>query len=178
MKARDGDKQSLTQQGLRELVDYDPGTGVFTWKKNSAKRKAGTRAGWVHSKGYICLDINQRKYYAHRLVWLYMTGRWPGDQIDHIDFNKSNNVWLNLREATNAQNQQYQSVSRASSTGLKGAYPGFAKYQGVVRKTGTYYSQITVGGHRIHLGHFKTPEEAHAAYMRAAERYYGAFARA
>src|SRR5665213_3102737 len=103
-------KVVLTQARLKKLLHYDPLTGMFTWRITHGRHdrwKAGARAGNLHkSDRRWLIRIEGIRYKAHRLAWLYMTGRWPRDQIDHKDTDSSNNVFTNLREATNAQNQQ------------------------------------------------------------------------
>ena len=105
----------------------------------------------------------------HRLAWLYMTGKWPVAQIDHINMVKNDNRWSNLREATKAQNKA-NSPGR-STCGFKGVY--------VVKKRGTikYRAQLRSAGKLHDLGYYRTPEEANAAYAVAAERMHGEFAR-
>jgi len=105
-------------------------------------------------------------YKAHRLAWFYMTGAWPIAQIDHENRIRDDNKWDNLREATQTQNSQNQSSSFSIISGLKGAYYG----------KGGWFSTITVLGKPIYLGQFKSPEEAHIAYVNAAELYFNKFA--
>lgn len=167
---------AITHAELRSLLDYDQHTGELRWRVRRGGTRPGMVAGWRQSKGYIGISLNSHKTYAHRVAWFWMTGQWPRDQIDHADGNKANNAWANLREATNRQNQQNQPVSRASSTGLKGAYRVSAS--AVAKGFKPFIAQITVNGRRVHLGHFDTPEQANAAYRRAADQYHGIFARA
>lgn len=97
-----------------------------------------------------------------------MTGEWPADMIDHKNRDRTDNRWENLREATRSQNNANR---RASSThGFKGATFN--------RRQGRWMAQTKVNGKRVYLGYYDTPEEAHAAYVAAAERYFGEFARA
>ena len=86
----DAMQKHLTQDRLKELLHYDPDTGVFTWIQKPAPRGRaiiGSVAGGLKQHGYITIGINQREYYAHRLAWLYVYGEWPEDQIDHINHN-------------------------------------------------------------------------------------------
>src|SRR5436190_23425691 len=98
-----GDKM-LTQEKLKEVLDYDPETGLFTSRVSRGGRPASARAGCVTTKGYIKLSLCQKRYYAHRLAWLYVYGEWPSKQIDHINCVTDDNRIANLREATSAQN--------------------------------------------------------------------------
>jgi hypothetical protein len=69
---------SLTAERLREVLDYNPETGVFTWKvRTSIRVVAGKVAGSVGKRGYLIIGVGGRNYYAHRLAWLHMTGEWP-----------------------------------------------------------------------------------------------------
>jgi hypothetical protein len=157
----------VTQERLKELLHYNPDTGVFTRRVSVARGgKAGDTVGTVQKKGYVVIKIDGKVYYAHRLAWLYMTGEWPANEIDHKNLDKSFNAWGNLREATSSQN----AANRLgwSATGFKG-----------VAKSGSgYRAEIQVNGKRRNLGSFRTPEEAHAAYVEAANNNFGKFARA
>jgi hypothetical protein len=155
----------LTAEILRELLDYDPETGVFTWL---AGRRAGKIAGGFRSDGYHTISIgSSRRYFAQRLAFLYVYGRWPAEDVDHIDGNPSNNAIVNLREATRSQNLQNKRSRSNTSSGLKGV-----TWQG--RK---WVARIKRDGRNDYLGSFKTAEEAHAAYCAAAREAYGEFAR-
>lgn len=95
----------LTAQRLREVLDYDPWTGVFRWKINPARTKlAGKVAGCITSDGYLTIQVDGEVHTGGRLAFLYLQGEWPLHQIDHRDLNKANNVWNNLRPATRSQN--------------------------------------------------------------------------
>ena len=90
----------ITQSELKELLNYDPATGVFTWLVSRGRVKASSVAGHVHSRGYIVIMVDGRRHLAHRLAFVYMTGTFPDDQVDHINEIKADNRWINLREAT------------------------------------------------------------------------------
>lgn len=164
----------ITQQYLKSVLEYNPETGVLTWRKrndvdNSWNTKyAGKKIGWSHSHGYIQLCINYNKYYAHRIVWLYMTGKWP-KEIDHIDTNKGNNKFSNLREVTHVQNGYNRAKHKDNLSGYKGV-----TYD---KRDATWMANITVNKKTIYLGRFKGPASAHIAYCRAAKKYHGEFAR-
>jgi hypothetical protein len=161
----------LTQARLKELLHYDPETGVFTWRvPPSGRVAAGERAGFVHEQKYRCIRISGRKYREHRLAWLYVNGRWPPNQIDHRDGNILNNRIDNLREASSSQNRANSRISVKNTSGYKGVSWDVSK--------GKWSARIGVAGKQIHLGRYHCPEKAHAAYCTAAERYFGEFARA
>src|SRR6266446_8705973 len=107
---------------LKKNIKYDPVTGHFTWiKKRKGRNHAiGSKAGYTDAYGYLTIGINYKIYKAHRLAWLYMTGKWPKNFIDHINRDPSDNRWENLREATRSQNQINSKVPSSSKLGIKG----------------------------------------------------------
>ncbi len=150
-------RQPLTAERLRELLDYDPLTGVFRWRHmRTGVPKSGMAAGTVDDQGYLRIGVDGMRFRGHRLAWLYMTGVWPTDQIDHENGVRNDNKFANLREATRGQNQM-NSKSWAAS-GLKGVVSAKKRWQ----------AQANWGGKHRYLGSFKTAEEAHEAYCRAA----------
>lgn len=158
----------ITAEKLREVLHYDPETGVFTWRVNiSLKVKAGDIAGSGHCGGYIEIGIFDRSYLAHRLAWLYVHGELPR-KVDHDDGNKQNNRIRNLRKCTSAQNMANRRVSRSSKSGLKGV--SWSKSN---RK---WVAFIGFEGKKRYLGGFDTPEIAYEAYCRAADEIHGEFA--
>ncbi len=158
----------LTASRLRELLHYDPETGIFRWKVNrGGPMRKGDIAGTRMKIGYIAICVDQILYYGHRLAHLYVTGEWPKDEIDHRDLNKSNNAWLNLRPANSSQNK----VNRPA----RGQYPRGVTFH---RQSGLFTASAHKNGKRYHLGYHKTPEAAHAAYCAAALKLHGEFARA
>lgn len=140
------------------LLIYEADTGLLRWRESRGKAKAGGVAGCVDHRGYIVLGIDGARYYAHRLAILLMTGRPAVELVDHIDGDKGNNRWANLREVTHAVNQQNQrEPSKNNRLGLLG-----------VRKFGKRFrSAITVDSAARHLGTFDTAQEAHEAYLAA-----------
>lgn len=155
---------------LREALDYDPATGVLTWKKpGNLQQNAhliGTRAGTVRKDGRRLITVKSKMLLASRVAWAIHHGVWPRRLIDHRDLDRGNDSLSNLREATNAQNTQNQPGS--ASSGLKGAYRMW---------NGTWYSRIQAEGESIYLGSFETSEEAAAAYAAASARLHGEFGR-
>lgn len=157
----------LTQEYLKSILHYDPETGIFTWVTSRSKVQAGEIAGSLNDKGYIKIKIDWKKYSAHRLAVLYMTGVWPIEQVDHEDLDKSNNKWSNLREATNAKNKLNITERIDNKLGIKGVY----NYRGRFR------AQIQINGEKIFLGSYSTKEEAKLAHDKAAVKYAKEFAR-
>jgi hypothetical protein len=151
---------NLTAARLRELLSYDPETGVFICLVHRGKKKrAGMQDGLADKNGYRAIEIEKRRYRAHRLAWLYMTGEWPTDFIDHINGIKTDNRFCNLRDVThtvNMQNMRKPTIN--NSTGYLGVHPGYK---------GWFKAQINVDGEKLYLGKFKTAEEASEAYLKA-----------
>lgn len=110
---------SLTQARLQEVLDYDPETGIFRWKVDRHRVKAGDLAGSIDASGYMKIVIDQTQYYAHRLAWLYVYGQFPDSFISPIG-EKTDNRISNLRLTTDAQNQHKRRIRIDSSTGIKG----------------------------------------------------------
>jgi len=165
----------LDQETLKSILTYDPVTGEFTWRERSDvpnnwnRRYAGKVAGNVSkhpNRQYRSIGIFSWPWHAHRLAFLYMTGRWPSE-IDHIDCNPLNNRWSNLRESTHSQNL----ANRKPTAGkpLKGAFFHKTKQK--------WKAQIKNGAKQVHLGYFASAQEAHAAYCVAAKNMFGEFSR-
>lgn len=150
----------LTQAYLKENLHYDPNTGKFIWLKNRrGGARAGDVAGTTNFRGYRVININGHLYRAHRLAWFYVYGKWPEDQLDHIDGNKVNNCLINLRECTNAENHQ-------NMPSIKG---GTSKYTGVswYKKGKKWRANICLNNKQKNLGFFDNEEDAYAAYCKA-----------
>ena len=164
----------ITAAELRELLHYDPETGVFTRIKIVAPQsriKIGDVAGSLWD-GYWRIKLGGRggrSYAAHRLAWLYMTGSWPEDEIDHANLNSADNRWENLREACRSTNIANTRRRSDNASGFKGVYWS--------KELGKWRAEITVHKKRVFLGSFSSPEDAHASYARAARDHYGEFAR-
>jgi hypothetical protein len=164
-------EQSLiTLEKLKEILFYDPNTGHWFWLDDRHhKIVIGTKAGHLHSRGYIVIKINDKAYKAHRLAWFYMTGVWPDPEVDHENTIKHDNRWCNLREATKTQNKENTSKYKNNKCGLKGV-----SYH---KSTGKYRASISIDKRSKHLGLRDTPEEAFELYKEAAIKYHGEFAR-
>jgi hypothetical protein len=164
-----------SQLMLRQWLNYDPETGVFTWQKEPRPERPllGQEAG-TRNRGYKMIKIKgYQQVGAHRLAWVYVHGTIPpGLEIDHIDGDPSNNAIANLRLATSSQQKMNKRVQRNNRSGLKGAFYHAA------HKGKKWRSQIRVDGRVVFLGYFHTAEEAHQAYAKACVEHYGEFARA
>lgn len=164
----------LTYERVREVLSYEQETGIFTWLVRTGLRvRIGSVAGCIREDdGYRQIRIDGEIYLAHRLAYFWMTGKWPAETVDHMNRDRDDNRWCNLRAASYSQNNA-NAISRSSSkTGLKGV--SFAPQA----KRRPWAARICKNRKHKHLGYFATPEEAHAAYDRAARDLHGEFARA
>jgi hypothetical protein len=162
-------KKQLTAERLRELLHYDPETGIFTRKISitlSKQFKAGDVAGGIDkSLGYIVISVENARYRAHRLAWFYVYGVWPVHGVDHINGIRNDNRLSNLREANKSQNgQNVHKCRSSSSSGVLGVTQ--------IKKTGRWQATITIDGKVKYLGRFLTSEDARTAYLSAKARLH------
>lgn len=152
----------MDEQTLKQFVLYDENTGVFERLIGTGKgASVGTKTkGCLDvSNGYRKISINGKQYYAHRLAWLYMTGKWPLDQIDHVNEIRDDNRFENLREANNAQNNQRSKARSDSKTKVLGVFWH--------KKAKKYVAQIRNLNQTIYLGLYETIEMASSARKKA-----------
>jgi len=160
----------LTAERARELLSYDQFSGVLTWRVDrGGSARAGSVAGAQHDARYLRLTIDRKSYKAHRVIFLLMTGCWPNPRCDHIDLDKTNNRWKNLREATVSQNGANRQHQINSASGVKGVI--------WLKRNNKWLARIKFHGKMIHVGLFADLEQARSAYKVAADRYFGEFAR-
>lgn len=154
-------KPRLSIHELRQFIAYEPSSGSFRWVKRFDTRTPGIATGIISSNGYILFSIKGRCYSAHRLAVAFQTDAWPAGDVDHIDGDRKNNKWDNLRSIDRQGNIQNQRTAPKHNrySGLLGAH--------YVKETGKFRARIKCNGVKINLGTFETPEEAHAAYVRA-----------
>lgn len=160
---------SVSLERLREVLDYDPDTGIFRWKQSFVHRVKGGVAG-ADVRGYVVIQIDGVRIRAHRLAWLWVHGSYPIALLDHINAVRSDNRIANLRNATHSQNSANRQNRPDNKVGLKGVYRHKARE--------SYVAEIVKEGERMYLGSFATPELAHEAYVKAAKELFGEFARA
>lgn len=124
----------LNQERLKEKLHYDEDSGLFYWNNVPKHSRYKGLAGCLSSGGYRIVTIDKVIYFCHRLVWLYVFGEFPENQIDHIDNDKLNNKLSNLRESTHKQNQRNRQKPRNNKSGFKGVTldPKTGKYRGCV----------------------------------------------
>lgn len=169
MKWRFKVRPRVRREDVLSVIEYRPETGEFIWRKWCGGRaKAGTIAGHVFNTGYRCIQICGHITTANRWAWFYITGKWPTRDVDHINGVRSDDRWANLRLATRSQNCANGKAKSGNRSGFKG----------VRRDKNRWVATIMVQGRSIYLGRHSTPEQAHAAYMKAAEKHFGEFARA
>lgn len=150
----------LTQARLKEVLSYNPRTGVWRWPETATHMMAGRLAGCTGPYGYRYIGVDGERYFAHRLAFLYMTGSWPTHMVDHKNRVRSDNRWSNLRNVTNAENQQNQcGPQRNNKSGYLGVCWNKAKMKWV--------ATIRTHGLIEHLGAFYDIREARDAYVEA-----------
>jgi hypothetical protein len=152
--------RDLTRERLQQVLHYCLHTGIFTWRVavgvGRGFRSAGAPAGCIQGRGYMQIMVDGRRHYTHRLAWLYMTGSWPEQHVDHVNGDRCDNRWRNLRAADHSvNNQNRRKASRNNKLGVIG----------VSKKGNRFIAQITFDGRCHHIGSFETAELAHAAYL-------------
>ncbi len=150
---------AISAKRVRELFDYEPHSGHLLWRKPTNKRfRPGSIVGSPTKNGYLRTSVDDVDCYVHRLIWLHQTGAWPKADVDHVNGDRRDNRWENLRAATRAQNQENQAKAKAhNQTGLLGAHKHRKRFA----------SEIKIEGVRVRLGLFDTAEAAHQAYLAA-----------
>lgn len=156
------DPNNLTQEKLKQLIHYDPNTGIITANMPRHGIKSGDTLGYVANTGYISISLGGKSFLAHRLAWFYMNGYFP-EQIDHINHIRTDNRWVNLREVTDATNKLNTGLSKNSKT----------KFNGVsfMKTLNKYRAYIMIDRKHIHLGVYETLEEAIQARQEANVKY-------
>lgn len=171
---------SNTPEDVRELLHYDPSTGILTWRPrgmhwfdsahacNAWNAKfSGKPAGHKRrrSDGYISLQIRLlgRLHYAHRLAWAVMTGKQPPDEIDHIDGDAMNNAWVNLRDGGNSANRKNVPMYSSNTSGVCGVHWHKA--------SGRWMARVNHSGRSHYLGLFDDMDEAHRIVREFRDRH-------
>jgi hypothetical protein len=158
----------MTQSELKERLFYCKDSGEFRWLISHGGIRQSKVAGTLNKNtGYILISFKNKSYLSHRLAWLYVTGEWPKNQIDHINGIRDDNRFCNLREATNQQNLFNLSISSKNKSGFKGV--DFHK------STKKWRAQIRINGKKVTLGIYDSPELASDVYKNKAKEIHGNF---
>jgi hypothetical protein len=156
-------RQEFTAHEAHNLFDYDKHSGAFTWKIRPCKNSPlGMRVGSIDSHGYRVLRYRGQRIACHRLAWLLVTGHWPSSQIDHINGDRSDNRFANLRDVPHHINMQNRRHAHRDnlSTGVLGV-----SYRKERLGTKNFCAKISIGKKSIHIGYFYTLDDARAAYI-------------
>jgi hypothetical protein len=159
-----------TQERIKELLSYDPDTGVFTWRVNRGKVRAGDPTGCPDTYGYLVIGVDRALHRSHRLAVLYMTGAWPTSDVDHINGDPQDNRWANLRSASRTENNFNTGLRCNNKSGRRGVHwnPLLGKWRAGGR----------LRGKTVHLGCFDSLDEAAAVAETWRRENHGAFYRA
>lgn len=157
----------ITQRRLQQVLNYDPGTGVFKWLVSAGRAAAGSRAGSANRAGYRRISIDGELEYEHRLAFVYMTGEYPPQVVDHINGDPSDNRWSNLRLATPSENGANRHVPVNNTSGYRGVH--------WFRQTEKWQAYGSINRKRVHLGYFNDVREAAAAAERWREQSFKEF---
>ena len=178
----------IKQKKLKKMINYNPKTGICIWLertpdmfedgKYSKEHKcnqwnavyAGKVVGCIDNQnGRILTTINNKRYKLHNIIYIYMTGKKPNKDIDHKNGNPSDNRWINLRLATDSQNQGNRKISKNNKSGYKGVF--------WVKDHKKWTARGCLNGKIYFLGYYDTPENAYKAYCKWAKKAFGKFFR-
>ena len=145
-------------------VLYDPATGEFVWAVSAPGIAKGAKAGSLTKHGYWVVKLGRVSHRAHRLAWFLHYGEWPVGEVDHINGNRHDNRWANLRAANRSENNQNTGKRSDNTSGFRGVWLNKDKQK--------WSAMITHKGKRTFLGNFETPEEAYAEYLDAKSKIH------
>lgn len=155
----------INSEALREALDYDENTGIFTRKKHvGGPVRVGDVVGSRNAYGYLNIRLYKKQYLAHRLAWFYVYEVWPDGQIDHINGIRADNRIINLRCVSIAENRRNHAIPRDNSSGVIGVCPSS-------KKKGHWRAYITKDNKQTDLGHFESIDAAAAARSRASQQF-------
>ena len=153
----------ITQDKLKQALNYNELTGVFNWRDSRRRIKKGDVAGSDNGSGYLRIQVDGKSYKAHRLAWLYVYGYFPENEIDHKNRVRYDNRIKNLRESSRQCNMRNKTIAKNNTSGVTGV-----RYN---RKTHMWHGKITVNYKAIYLGQFWGMEEAVMARWKAEKKY-------
>ena len=155
--------KTLTQARLKELLHYDPETGIFTFRINRNRFKAGELAGYINDQGYLKLAVDGKEYRASRLAFLYMEGYTPEYEVDHINRDRNDDRWCNLRHVSRQCNARNIGIRSDNKSGIMGI---------CWRKdTNQWKSYISIDGKLINITHSNKLIDAVKARLEAEKKY-------
>jgi hypothetical protein len=160
-------RSGLSAERAREMLNYDPETGVFLAARDSHTRSAGDPAGTTRHDGYVRVRVDGVQYLAHRLAWLIVLGEWPSGILDHINGNPADNRISNLRQANYSQNSANAKRNRRNKSGQRGVHYCKARRR--------WLATMTLNGRYVHIGSFLTQQEAVKARVDAGVDAHGEF---
>lgn len=144
---------------VKSVLSYDEDTGLFRWSSSIGKWRRGDLAGWNHSRGYTAISIFRFKVYAHRLAVIFMTGSKPVADVDHINGDRKDNRWVNLRCVSRRVNLENRTNTKSNNTsGLLGVHWNSQKSM--------WQAEIKSFGKKRHIGFFSDKYVAHQEYLR------------
>lgn len=157
--------QTMSSREIADLLNYNPVSGIFTWIVNRCgKAKMGHRAGSLNGNGYVYITVMRKRFPAHRLAFLLMTGELPAGEIDHINRIRHDNRWSNLRRASSRENKMNAGISRNNTSGVTGVCWH--------KKAKKWHAQITINRANKSLGLFINKADAISARRLAEEKYF------
>lgn len=151
---------------VKDLIAYDPETGLLTWKVSRGTRKVGGIAGTTTKRGYIRIQVSKTLCLGHRVAWFLHYGQQPGDQLDHIDNDGTNNRIVNLREATPSQNCSNTRTRAHCKSGIKN----------VCWRRNAWEVHIRINGKHKQFGRFQNLFEARERAIEVRKQYHMDFA--
>lgn len=158
----------LSADYLRQIINYNPESGVFTWRERRGRVSPGEKASCMDKHGYVVIRIDGHLYKSYRLAWLYMFNKWPDKEVDHLNGIRNDNRIANLREATHSENNQNVQLKKSNTSGYKGV--SWSK------SVGKWHAYSRVNGQRIHIGYFEDKNSAYFAACNFREQHHGEFA--
>lgn len=162
-------REVISHSDLVRQLHYDRDIGRFTWRVTRKKAVAGERAGSMRPHGYEMIGLSYRRYYSHRLAWFFVTGAWPVGQVDHVNGDRSDNRFSNLRLATHAENQRNRGRQRNNRSGVAGVH--------WANREQRWVAKIKINGKTQQIGVFTELPAAIAARKSAERRLFGSFTR-
>lgn len=158
----------ITHDEVRKVFKYDEHTGVFRWAIRQGCKKPGQLAGHLDKNlGYVTIRYRNKLYLAHRLAWLYITGSHPAEQIDHINGVRHDNRFINLRPATNSENNQNKNMTKSNKTGEKGVHWH--------KKAGKWSAEVWCNYKKHYIGLFSDFNEAVIAVRNKRQKLHKEF---